>query len=101
MVEPPRHVAVDAVARRREQEDEDREEPRMTDEQLEAAARKLCEIRGIEPDRVVPVSPPPTTMGYVPAVALALPAWREAQAEILGFYQVAKALDSVLGKDLP
>jgi len=71
----------------------------MTEQQIEAAARKLCEIRGIDPDRAAPVSPPPTTMGYVPAVALALPAWREAKAEILGFYQVAQALDSVLGDD--
>lgn len=71
----------------------------MTDAQLEAAARKLCEIRGIDPDRMVSTSPPPTEMGYVPAVLLHVPVWRQAQAEIRGFYQIARALDFVLGDD--
>lgn len=73
----------------------------MTDEQLEAAARKLCELRGIDPERMVPTAPPPTDMGYVPAVLLHTPAWRAAVAEIRGFYQIAQALDSVLGGELP
>lgn len=68
----------------------------MTDQQLEAAARKLCELRGVDPDRLVPTSPPPNDMGYVPAVLLTVPAWRQAKAEIQGFLQIAQAVDSVI-----
>lgn len=71
----------------------------MTDEQLEAAARKLCEIRGIDPDRQIGHGAPPNANGAVPAVMLYSPAWRLAASEIMGFYQVAKALDFVLGDD--
>lgn len=72
----------------------------MTDEQLEAAARKLCEIRGVNPNHMVRVDPPPNSMGYVPAALLSVPAWRGAQSEILAFYQVAQALDSVFHQGL-
>lgn len=73
----------------------------MTEQQLEAAARKLCELRGIDPERMIPTSPPPNDMGYVPAVLLHVPAWRQAAGEIRGFYQIAQAIDSVLGPQFP
>jgi hypothetical protein len=73
----------------------------MTEEQLEAAARKLCEIRGIDPDKSVPHGAPPNDMGYVPSVLLYAPAWRLVASEIRNFYQIAQALDSVLGGNLP
>ena len=72
----------------------------MNDDQLEAAARKLCKIRGIDPDRSIGHCAPPNADGMVPAVMLRSPAWRVAASEILSFYQVAKALDTVFGDDL-
>ena len=54
----------------------------MTDEQLEAAAHKLCEIRGWEPDE---------KQGFF-GTRLEI-----AKSEVLKFYQVAQALDSVIG----
>lgn len=73
----------------------------MTEEQLEMAARKLCEIRGIDPEKRIPHGAPPNDMGYVPAVLLHSPAWKLVAGEIRGFYQIAQALDHVLGGDLP
>lgn len=71
----------------------------MTPDQLEATARKLCEIRGIDPDSLVSTSPPPTTHGYMPAVLLTIPAWRIAADEVNAMYQVVRALDVVMGDD--
>jgi hypothetical protein len=67
----------------------------MTYEQLNAAARKLCEIRCIDPDR----------RGYAPShgpadVLFVETAADAAEREILAFYQVAQALDSVFNKGL-
>lgn len=64
----------------------------MTPEQLKAAARKLCEIRGIDPDR----------KGYAPShgpadVLFVETAADAAEREILAFYQVAQAVDFVIG----
>lgn len=64
----------------------------MTDEQLKAAARRLCEIRGIDPERKgYAPSHGPADVLFVEAAADA------AEREILAFYQVARALDSVIG----
>lgn len=73
----------------------------MTEQQLEAAARKLCELRGLDPDQRVSHGAPPNNMGYVPAVLLYSPRWQMVAGEIRGFYQIAQALDSVLSGDLP
>ena len=67
----------------------------MTKDQLQAAARKLCEIRGIDPDR----------KGYAPShgpadVLFVETAADAAEREILAFYQVARALDSVIHGEL-
>lgn len=50
----------------------------MTDEQLDAAARMLCEIRGWEPETRLD----------------------QAIREVVAFYQVAQALDSVFKQGL-
>lgn len=71
----------------------------MTEQQIEAAARKLCEIRGIDPDRMVPHGAPPNDHGYVPAVLLHSPAWRMAVSEVRNFYQLAKAVDFGMGME--
>lgn len=69
----------------------------MTDEQIEAAARKLCEIRGIDPDKRVGHGAEPDANGMVPAVMLYSPAWRLVAREVSAFYQVAQAIDFALG----
>lgn len=70
----------------------------MTDEQLNAAALKLCEIRGWQPDGHAPLQPGEQLL--IGASALWPNAMSMAKREILSFYQVAKALDTVLGDDL-
>lgn len=69
----------------------------MTDAQLEAAARKLCAIRGIDPDDTSLGFPEPDESGFVEFRLVKHPAWRRAAGEIRIFYEVAQALDSVLG----
>ncbi len=64
----------------------------MTDDQIERAALKLCEIRGWKP----------RSLDHMQA-RIANPledAVDHCMREIIAFYQVAKALDSVLGDDL-
>jgi hypothetical protein len=65
----------------------------MTEEQIEKAARKLCELRGIDPDRRVSHAAPPTSMGYVPAVLMYSPAWTLVASEIRGFWMMIEAID--------
>jgi len=69
----------------------------MNDQQLETAARKLCEIRGIDPERTVGHGAEPDANGHVPAVMLYSPAWHLVAREIIAFYQVAQAVDFALG----
>lgn len=58
----------------------------MTDEQLEVAARKLCELRGWNPD------------GNTVTSVQAYGTWLNlAKREILNFYQAAQAIDHALG----
>lgn len=68
----------------------------MTDEQIEKAARKLCELRGIDPDMSVGHGAQPDANGMVPAVMCYSAAWRLAAHEIVAFFQVAKAIDHAL-----
>lgn len=67
----------------------------MNDEQLEAAAHKLCEIRGWKPDSIDHL------MAAGPANPLHS-ALDHCKREIIAFYQVAQAVDAVIGAgDLP
>lgn len=67
----------------------------LTEEQLEKAARKLCELRGIDPDKRVPHSAPPTNMGYIPAVMMYSPAWTLMAGEVRNFWNLIAAIDFV------
>lgn len=74
----------------------------MNEEKLEIAARKLCEIRGIDPDFLVSHGAPPGDHGYVPAVLLHTPAWRMAVSEVRNFWEMARAVDfAVHGAEFP
>ena len=73
----------------------------MTEEQLERAARALCEMRGINPDERVPHGPPPGPGGMVTANLIFSPAWRLAAGEVLQFWNMAKAIDTALRGELP
>jgi hypothetical protein len=61
----------------------------MTDQQLETAARKLCEIRGWKPDSLDHMS-----TRFVSPLETAL---AHCKREIIAFYQVAQAVDFALG----
>lgn len=71
----------------------------LTTEQLQQAARKLCQLRGHDPDRMIGHGAPPDANGIVPAVMLHSPAWRFAMKEIEDLMQVAEAIDSVIGAE--
>lgn len=61
----------------------------MTEEQIERAARRLCELQGIDPDAdAAPLFP--------------MPAWKLARDEVIRFWSVARAVHfAVDGEDLP
>jgi hypothetical protein len=74
----------------------------MTEQQIEAAARKLCEIRGIDPDLLMSHGAPPSDHGYVPMVLLHTPAWRMYVSEVRKFWEMAQAVDfAVHGAQFP
>jgi len=62
----------------------------MNEEKLEKAARKLCELRGLDPDERVGHGHPD---GY--AVMLYSPRWKLVAGEIESTLQVLEAIDSV------
>ena len=69
---------------------------KLTEEQLERAARSLCRERGVDPDARMPHGPAPTGQGLVHAVLLYSPAWTLAAREIDGFLAMARAIDEGL-----
>ena len=54
----------------------------MNESQRRYAARKLCELRGIDPDMRVSHGAEPDENGFVPAILLYSPAWARALKEI-------------------
>lgn len=48
----------------------------LTDEQLELAARKYCELAGMDPDKMVPHGAEPSPEGFIPMVLLHSPCWQ-------------------------
>lgn len=67
----------------------------LTEEQLEKAARKLCELRGVDPDKRVAHGAPPNSMGYVPAICMYSPAWTLVASEVRNFWNLIAAIDFV------
>ncbi|MHB8413894.1 MAG: hypothetical protein ACYDB1_00670 [Acidiferrobacteraceae bacterium] len=68
---------------------------KMTDAELERAARKLCELRSINPDQLIGHGASPDANGNIPAVLLHSPAWKFAAQEIESAQQIAQAIASV------
>lgn len=68
----------------------------MNEQQIEQAARKLCELRGLDPDQLLGHGAKPDANGMVPAVLLRSPRWQLVAEQIKDFYQVAQAIDSVM-----
>ena len=66
---------------------------RLTEQQLERAARALCKERGVDPDGMTGHSPPPDSRGIVAAVLLHSPTWKFAAREIENFLAVARSID--------
>lgn len=64
----------------------------MNEKEIEAAARRLCAIRGIDPEVMVGHGAEPNAQGHVPAVWLHSPAWRRLVPEIVAHLQVTEAL---------
>jgi hypothetical protein len=50
----------------------------MTQEQLEAAARKLCELEGLDPDHTLPIG---------------VRMWETKTSDVLAFWRMCKAVD--------
>lgn len=64
----------------------------MTDEQIKAAARRLCELRGQDPDAMVIHGPKPDQFGFAPAVAMQSPMWVLTLDEIQDHLRVREAV---------
>ncbi len=64
----------------------------MTDAQKEAAARELCRLRGIDPERIVGSNLDLIEEGCAEAVLVLVPAWRQALKEIEAQEQLEAAI---------
>lgn len=64
----------------------------MTESQIEFAARKLCELRGINPDEIVGHEAEPDANGFVLAVLCHSPAWTLVRKEIIVHQQISDAI---------
>ncbi len=63
---------------------------------MERAARKVCEMRGFNPDELVSHGPPPDPLGMMALVLLRSPRWRLVANEVRAHHQVAQALVDTL-----
>lgn len=64
----------------------------MTDLQKELAARKLCALRGIDPDAMIAHAADSLSNGMVPAICLYSPAWQLAAREIEKHERIEEAM---------
>lgn len=55
----------------------------MTDAQLEVAARKLCELEGLNPDHELPIG---------------IPLWQTKKSDVVQFWRMCTALDHAIGE---
>lgn len=72
----------------------------MTDSQIESAARKLCELRGINPDEMTSHEGEPNSHGFVPAIYFHSPAWTLVRKEVIAYEQIATAVAHAKAQDL-
>jgi len=65
----------------------------MNDKQKEQAARRLCELRGIDPDEKVQHGADPDKNGFVVSILLCSPAWERALREIEDHVRMHEAIN--------
>jgi hypothetical protein len=66
----------------------------MSPAYIEQVARRLCEIRGIDPDQPTPHGAEPALNGYAPAILLYSPAWTRVVNEVRSRLEMDEALRS-------
>ena len=66
----------------------------LSEEQIERAARKLCELRGIDPDALVSHEADPSPGGFLPDILLYSPAWTRAKREVVNHWLLTEALNA-------
>ncbi len=71
----------------------------MTDAQILAAARILCEKRGLDPDERVAHGAKPDRSGYTPDICLYSPRYLLVVDEIRAFDELRNACDAALMED--
>lgn len=71
----------------------------MNEEQLEKAARKLCVLRGIDPDQLISHGAPANEHGFVPAICLWSPSWKLVAGELKDFEQKTLVINQVMFED--
>ena len=64
----------------------------LNEEQIERAARNLCELRGIDPDAKVGHGADPSPDGFVSDVWLYSPAWTLAKREVIDHWRINEAI---------
>lgn len=57
----------------------------MTAAQIEAAARKLCELEGLNPDHILPIG---------------LPMWQTKTSDVVAFWRLCTAIDHAIGSQV-
>jgi len=65
----------------------------MNNEKLEIAARKLCALRGIDPDELVTHGADPDPDGYCPAIAIKSKRWSRVAREIRKQLEITEAIE--------
>jgi hypothetical protein len=65
----------------------------MDNKQVERVARRLCVIRGFNPDDMVPHSPDPDSSGVVYSILLYSPRWERVAREVRARMEMDAALE--------
>ena len=72
----------------------------MTEQQLEIAARKLCELRGLDPEAKITHGADPDENGFVVSIAYISPRWKLVKKEIQNYLLIQEAIDFASNIDL-
>lgn len=73
----------------------------LTKPQIEIAARELCKLRGVDPDKIIGHGAKPDENGFVPDVMLFSPQWELAVEEIEQHLLIFQAVDHAIANTQP
>lgn len=68
--------------------------PTLDAKALEIVARRVCELRGLDPDKSIPHGAAPDEHGVVLAILLHSPRWMLVAAEVKTWWEIQTACDN-------